>query len=336
MTGPDFVTPYSGFPSFYKAPIVEMSDVREGSGVVAGVPMDQGVVLTRTGTRYGPRAIREASIFFRAIQEAGSEKTAVDIGSKVARRLKEPLNLVDVGDFTIFPQELEKTTDSISGGVSEIVRRGALPVLLGGDHYLTYPSFEGFARGMAERKENVRLGHVHIDSHTDFRDEYAGLGKFNHGTSVRRLSENPVISYKNMAWLGLNGSVLDSDIYRIYRDHGLKMISADDVRDRGIDETIREAVESAADGADAIYVSIDIDVVDSSHAPGTGVPVFEGMTARDFLKGMAALSEYDVIGAFDLCEVSPPYDPSGRTAYLAANALVTLLSPYLTEVVDIE
>ena len=91
-----------------------------------------------------------------------------------------------------------------------------------------------------------------------------------------------------------------------------------------------------ASDASAQITSIDIDVVDSSHAPGTGVPVFEGMTARDFLKLMEALSEYEAIGAFDLCEVSPPYDPSGRTAYLAANALVTLLSPYLTEVVDIE
>ena len=103
-----------------------------------------------------------------------------------------------------------------------------------------------------------------------------------------------------------------------------------------IEEAIKEAVEVASEGAHAIYVSIDIDVVDSSYSPGTGVPVFEGITARDFLSGMATLSTYDVIGAIDLCEVSPPFDPSGRTAYLAANGLVTLLARYLFDVVNID
>ena len=336
MAPQEFVAPYVGFPSFYKAPITDRESVQEGMAVVAGVPMDQGVTLTRTGTRYGPRAIRESSLFFRAVQEAASEQTSMNLDTGVANRLKERPNLVDVGDFTIYPQDIMKTTESILDGVADIVRRGALPVVLGGDHYLTYPAFEGFARGMAERKPGARLGHVHIDSHTDFRESYAGLGRYNHATSVRRLSENPMISYANMAWVGLNGSILDADIYRIYRSQRLKMISANDIRERGIREAVVEAVEAAADGADAIYVSIDIDVVDSAYAPGTGVPVFDGIAARDFLAAVETLSGYDVIGAIDLCEVSPPFDPSGRTAYLAANGLVTFLSRYLFDVVDLD
>ena len=336
MTKPEFIAPHTGFPSFYKTPIVDMEGIEEGMAVVAGVPMDHGVVLTRTGTRYGPRAIREASLFYRSVQEAGSEKTSVNADTGVAMRLKEQLGLVDIGDFTIYPQDLKKTSESVSDGVHQVLRRGGFPVLLGGDHYLTYPAFEGFARAMAERIDSVRLGHVHIDSHTDFRDQYAGFGKYNHGTSVRRISENSAIEYKNMAWVGLNGNILDADIYRIYKDHGLKMVSASDIRDRGIAEAITDAVDTAADGADAIYVSIDIDVVDAAFAPGTGVPVFEGISARDFLVATETLSRYKVIGALDLCEVSPPFDPTERTAYLAANGLVTFLAPYLFDLVNLD
>ena len=195
----EFVAPYAGVPSFYKAPIVGPADIEEGMAVVAGVPMDTGVVLTRTGARYGPRAIREASHFYRAVQEMGVEQTAVNVDTKVARRLKQRPKLADVGDFTIYPQDIMRTTEAISAGVAGIVERGGLPVVLGGDHYLTYPSFEGFAKGIAERRPGAKLGHVHVDSHTDFRDSYADFGRYNHGTCVRRLSENPVIAYKNIA-----------------------------------------------------------------------------------------------------------------------------------------
>ena len=95
--------------------------------------MDQGVTLTRTGTRYGPRAIREASLFYRAVREGAVERTAVHVDTKVAQRLKERPDIVDIGDFTIFPQDIMKTTESISTGVAEIVERGGLPVVLGGD-----------------------------------------------------------------------------------------------------------------------------------------------------------------------------------------------------------
>ena len=114
MDRTEFVAPYAGLPTFYKAPVADVEAVEEGMAVVAGVPMDQGVVLTRTGTRYGPRAIREASLFYRAVQEAGAEQTSVNVDTKVAQRLKERLDLVDIEDLTIFPQDIMKTTESIS------------------------------------------------------------------------------------------------------------------------------------------------------------------------------------------------------------------------------
>ena len=334
MKKAELIAPHTGIPSFYKAPVIDIDKIQKGDPVIAGVPMDHGIVLTRTGTRYGPRAIREASLFYRAVQEGASEKTSVNVQTKKAQRLKERIKLVDVGDIPIYPQDIKQTSESITEDVSFLVKNETLPVLLGGDHYITYPAFEGLCKGFSEFKTNAKIGHVNIDSHTDFRDSYAGLGKFNHGTSVRRLSENPMIEYKNIAWVGLNGNVLDSDIYNIYKKEGLRMITSGDIVDKGIESAIVEAVEAASDGTDAVYLSIDIDVVDTAYAPGTGIPVFEGITSKDFLIATEILSKYPIVKAIDLCEVSPPFDPSERTAYLAANGLVTLLSPYIFDVVD--
>ena len=121
MNRPEFVAPYTGFPSFYKSPITEPDAIEEGMAVVAGAPMDLGVTLTRTGTRYGPRAIREASLFYRAVQEGAVEQTSVHVDTKIAKRLKERPDIIDIGDFTIYPQDIMKTTESISTGVAEIV-----------------------------------------------------------------------------------------------------------------------------------------------------------------------------------------------------------------------
>ena len=100
------------------------------------------------------------------------EHTWVDVDTGVALRLKDRLDLVDVGDFDIDPTDIMKTTWSVVAGVEGIVKRGGLPVVLGGDHYIAYPCFEGFVRGMSERKENLRVGYLHVDTHSDFRFEY--------------------------------------------------------------------------------------------------------------------------------------------------------------------
>ncbi len=332
----DFITDYVGIPTFYNAPQIGLEDVREGMAVVAGAPIDMGILFPRPGARYGPRSIREASLMYRGLQDVASEKTAVNVDSHIARRMKPKLNLGDLGDFNIHPLDIMKTTDSVMEGISDIVKRGAVPILLGGDHYLAYPGFEGFARGLMERGERPKLGYVHIDSHTDFRNSYGELGQYNHGTCARRISENSVVSYKNMSWVGLNGSVMDADIYRMYKTQKLKMSTAKDVKTQGMEHVLRQAMEAAADGTDAVYVSVDIDVVDASHAPGTGAPVFEGIGATDLLDAMAILTEYDCIKALDLCEVAPPLDPGGRTPYLAANALIGYLGEYLFDEVDLD
>ena len=187
-------------------------------------------------------------------------------------RLREKHDVVDLGDFNVYPTDLMKTTDSVIAGMTEVTKRGALPIVLGGDHYVTYPSFTGFAKGLAERKPDARIGYIHIDSHSDFWDNWGELaGRYSHATMVRRITENPMIDFKNLAWVGLNCGV-DLDQIRLRRQHNLEMMTYLDNLERGIEQVMREAMEVASDGTDVVYVSVDIDVVDASESRGPARP----------------------------------------------------------------
>ena len=326
---------YAGLVSFYRAPGIEFDEIKDGMAVVAGVPIDNGIPTGRSGARYGPRAVRETSMRGRSNIESAPEKTLINLHTGIGHRLKDVPNIGDIGDFNIFPTDLMRTTESVKQGMTEIVKRGGFPVVIGGDHYVTYPSFEGFAHGYAERKSNPRLGYIHIDSHSDFRDSMGEIGgRFNHGTMVRRISENPMVSYKNLAWVGLN-SALTTDQQGLRRKHHLLMTTSRQIYDRGIEEIMRLAMDTAAEGVDAVYVSVDIDVIDASESPGTGAPEFEGIKASEFLQLMEMLSEYTPMAALDLCEVAPEWDLSGRTELLAARGLTNVLRPWLYDAVEL-
>ena len=326
---------YAGLVSFFRTPAIEFDQVKEGMAVIAGVPIDNAIPTGRVGARFGPRAIREASMRGRPIHETVEDKTRIDVDTGIGLRLKDDLAVADLGDFNIYPTDLMQTTESVIQGMTEVTKRGAFPLVLGGDHYVAYPSFEGYARGFAERNPNARLGYIHLDSHTDFYDALGpGGGRYNHGTCVRRISENPIISLKNMAWVGLSGTGLSLDQFRLRRDHNLKMLTSKDVRERGIKDVMRDAMEVAADGVDAVYVSVDIDIVSGVESPGTGVPEFFGIGALDFLEAMNMFADYKELGALDLCEVAPEWDPTGRTNMLAANGLLAVLRPWLYDIVE--
>ena len=327
---------YGGLVSFFRTPAIEIEQITDGLAVVAGVPIDNGVTHGRARARFGPRAIREASLaeYFAKFGTTDEENTFIDMVTGTAELLKEKPDVADLGDFNIHPTDLMKTTESVIEGMTEVVKRGGFAVVLGGDHYITYPSFTGFAKGFAERRPNARIGYIHIDSHTDFWDDFAPLGgRYNHGTMARRISENPMVSYKNMAWVGLN-HVLSIDQARLKRDHNLKMMTYLDNRERSIMQVMQEAMDVAADGTDAVYVSVDIDVIDGSESAGTGGPPINGIRAEEFLDAMTLLSSYKEMAAIDLCEVSPEHDHTGRTEMLAARGLINVLNPRLYEAVE--
>ena len=325
---------YGGLVSFFGAPGIELDQITEGLAVVAGVPIDNGISMGRVGARFGPRAIREQSLAVPTAYGTVQDRTLFDAATGKGLQLKERPEIADFGDFNIFPTDLMKTTDSVIEGMAELVKRGAFPVVLGGDHYVAYPSFTGFAKGIAERRPDARIGYIHIDSHDDFWDADPIGGRYNHGTMVRRISENPMVSFKNLAWVGLN-TALNAEQVRLRREHNLKMMTYLDNRERGIEQVMREAMDVASDGTDLVYVSVDIDVVDVSESPGTGAPEFYGVLASEFLQIMDMLSGYKDLAAIDLCEVAPDWDHSGRTVMLASNGLVSLLTPRLFDTVEL-
>jgi len=134
-----------------------------------------------------------------------------------------------------------------------------------------------------------------------------------------------------MAWLGLNGGVLNPETLRFARMHNLKMISTRSIREQGFANAVRQAMEVAQDGTDLVYVSVDIDVCNSADAPGTGSPVFTGLTAAELIGLLSAIGTYSSVAAIDLCEVSPALDPSGSTADLAVEGILALLGQRLFE-----
>jgi len=177
------------------------------------------------------------------------------------------------------------------------------------------------------------MGFIHINAHTDFGDSNSLGGRYHHGTMARRISENPMIDYKNLAWVGLN-SPATLDQFDLKRNHNLKMAIAQNVRDRGIVAIMNDAMETASDGVDAVYVSIDIDVIDAHESTGTVSPEFHGVATNEFFEAMDMRTKFDMLGAFDLCEVSPEWDPSGQTVGIAASGILKILAPILLETVE--
>ena len=320
---------YAGLNTFYRAPIKDFDDVKADEVAVLGVPMDF-TTSARSGGRWGPDSIRRESLDLAMYYHYGNPEL-FDVSAGVLTSLPETARICDVGDVNIFPTDVAEQTQAITSAVQELVRRGSFPVVLGGDHYVAYPSFEGFAAGYRERHPAAKFGYLHFDSHLDFLDNLSFLGRYNHGTSARRVSENPHVA--RMAWVGINWpSAMDLEQYELMRDRGFAVFPSRSIRERGIDSVMREAFEFLDDGTDAIYVSVDIDVVDGAYAPATHSSVFDGITARDLLDAMRVVSSIPKVQAIDLCEVVPSQDVSHRTERLAATALVVAVSPRILDI----
>ena len=158
MNDQDFIASYAGFTSFFNAPIIKLDQIKEGMAVIAGVPMDLGIVFARMGARLGPRGIREVSLQSRAQAQGFPEQIMVDIDTKVALRMKREPLIGDIGDFTIYPTDLAKTTESIKQGVLQIVQRGGFPVVLGGRPLCTLPLLRRFRLGYSRAKDKTSPG----------------------------------------------------------------------------------------------------------------------------------------------------------------------------------
>lgn len=253
---------------------------REAWAVLLGVPYDATATFRR-GSALAPAAIRWAS-------------ESIETYSRVLRRDLEELRFADQGDLDVAGMTPEAMVETVRAAVGRLPA-GALPVLVGGEHTLTV----GAVSALAERHPNMAV--LQIDAHTDLRDEYEGR-PLSHATVMRRIMD--VVPAERIVALGLRaGTRAEFEQIRQYRAAAPRL---------GISSEVWTYLADRP-----AYVTIDIDAVDPADAPGTGNPEPEGLPAGDLLRFVRRLGDLRVVG-MDLVEVSPPYDPSGRTAVLAA------------------
>jgi agmatinase len=321
----DTVHWYAGPSTFYRAPQRDAEQLPESSVGVLGVPLDSWT-LGRNGQRYAPRAIREASLYLAGYYGLQPEPVGyVNVRSGEVWTVPDSPRIFDVGDVRLHQGDVMAQTEAIAGSVASITRQGAMPVVIGGDHYVPYPSFLGFVRGLQERKPDAKVGFLNLDGHFDLWDEFRDMGRFNHGTFARRIAEHEAVG--KMVWWGLNGTnIMEPEQLQLCQERGFAAYTVESIRRRGVEETIREALEIASEGADAVYVTFDIDVTDGAHAPGTHSIVVDGLTSGEVLHALTVVPDFEIVKAFDVCEMIPQYDVGGgRTARYAAHAILAVI-----------
>ena len=301
---------YVGPVSWGRQPAVagaaELGRLRPDIAIV-GVPYDDGV-SHRPGARFGPRAIRDAYL-------PGTHSLALGIEPF------EVLSVVDAGDVALVPGDPDRAHATIFHRLREIAATGAVPIVLGGDHSITWP----VASAIAEVRHPRTLGIVHFDAHADTApDQWGTLG--GHGSPMRRLIESGAVAGRNFVQVGLRGYWPPPDVFAWMADQGMRWHLMREIEERGAEAVVDDAIAEALDGADLVYLSVDIDVIDPGMAPGTGTPEPGGLLTRELLRAVRRIAGATEIAAMDVVEVSPPYDHAEVTATAASRVVLEAVS----------
>lgn len=295
--------PFVGISTFAKSPYEPDWSRIDADVAVMGAPFDCGTQW-RAGTRFGPRGIREASTLF-AFGHAG----AYDFDDDTT--YLDGVRIVDIGDADIIHTDTAASHANIEAGVRAILRAGALPVVLGGDHSINIPCINAFS-------DEAPVHVVQIDAHLDFVDERHGV-RVGHGNPMRRAAEKPWV--EGMTQIGIrNVSSTAKEGYEAAQAMGSDILSVRMVRRLGI-----AAVLDRIPAGRRYYLTLDIDGFDPSIAPGTGTPSHGGFQYYEVLDIVAGLAKRGTIVGIDLVEVAPDYDRTGTTAILAAQILLNTL-----------
>lgn len=291
---------YAGLLTYGGVPYTE--DATELAGVdvaIVGAPFDD-LVSDRPGTRFGPRAIRGASLGAGPHLEAKLDPLA-------------ELRVVDFGDAPVVPADPAGSLRAIEATVAEVLAAGAFPVVLGGDHSI------GEADLRACSAVYGPLGVVQFDTHTDTGKEVFGV-EISHGTHMYRLVEEGVIAPERYVQIGLRGYWPWREDFAWQEERGITSLFMHDVRELGIGEVVERA--AAKIGAGPVFMTVDVDVLDPAFAPGTGTPEPGGMTSVDLLWACRRLAErLELVGA-DVVEVAPLAVGSADVTALVADRIV--------------
>jgi agmatinase len=275
-----------------------------------------GTASSRPGAKHGPAAIRKASLIYSSqTQSRGS----IELRNMRTGRVHLPSNasIVDYGDLHVFQSNPEKQIASAIAESYRIAATNKVAIFLGGEHMISAATYHGVAAAAATRKR--RVAYLQIDHHFDFGDTSVLHGRYYHGSNARRISELSLLPPAGIGFFGV-GDLTSNRQFLSLTELGYPIVSTLDLMQEGVVKPLHGICRSLLDRADEIYVSIDIDVCDSSCAPGTGHVTAGGLNSREFLSICDVIKNYP-IAALDIVEVSPQYDPSGATSNLAARFL---------------
>jgi agmatinase len=292
---------FAGPPTFALLP--RRDEVTRCDVAVVGVPFDSGTSY-RPGARFGPAAVRQGSRLLRPWHPG------LGVGPLVAQQV------ADAGDIACNPFDINESVDQIQAGAAELLEGAGHLLAIGGDHTIAFP----LLRVVRQRFGPVAL--VHFDAHLDTWQTYFGA-PVTHGTPFRRAAEEGLFLDSHSMHIGIRGPVYAASDLEEDAELGFRTVTAMDIERIGVEGTLSRIRERVGDAP--LYISIDIDVLDPAHAPGTGTPEAGGLTSRELLGILRGLAGAPLVGA-DVVEVSPAYDHAEITAVAAAHVSYELLA----------
>ncbi len=278
--------------------------------VIVGAPFDGGTSY-RSGCRFGPQAMRITDY----LPHDGS-RPSLALG---VDPLKE-LGVVDIGDVEMPSGDTELSLTRLEAQIAQLAAANIIPIILGGDHSIALPDVTGIAHHVGFGRVSV----IHFDAHADTADMQFG-SLYGHGTPMRRLIESGACRGDRFLQIGLRGYWPEDETLQWMADQGMRSFEMSEIVARGLDAVLDEAFDIATDDCDAVFLSVDVDVVDPGSAPGTGTPEPGGLTSRQLLDAVRRIAMELPLAGMDVVEVAPPYDHAEITAFLGNRVVLEAL-----------
>ena len=286
---------YAGPSTFARLP--ELRDVEDCDVAIIGVPFDAGTSY-RPGARFGPQSVRQASRQLRTNYHPNYDVEPFKVQQ-----------VADAGDIACNPFDIDEAIKQIEKGSTELLQKVGSIVTIGGDHTIALPLLRSI-----NKKVGGPVALVHFDAHLDTWDTYFGA-PYTHGTPFRRAREEKLFLDDASMHIGIRGPLYSTNDLKNDRELGFKTIHCDEFQTNTIDQIVKRIKDRI--GNNPLYISIDIDVLDPAHAPGTGTPEVAGMTTREILNVLRGLAGSQLVSA-DVVEVAPAYDHAELTSTAAA------------------
>ncbi|MDP6451988.1 MAG: agmatinase [SAR202 cluster bacterium] len=292
--------------TFFNTPLCDDLSTLNSDIAFVGMPFDQGT-FGRPGARYGPDGVRDARSYTYFSQQDGQEAVGY-FSSDVGAELLKNVTMADCGNITVVPSDVNQNFKKLTDVVEKIAERGAFPVVVGGDHAITFPVVRGL--GIFDPVDIV-----HFDAHMDYSHETQGV-LYTHGSPIRRCHELPFV--RNISSIGIRKE--SRKVYDEAIADGNLIVTTGRFKTLGA-----QAAMDLVPPSENLYVTLDIDVLDPVHAPGTGTPETGGLYYEEMRESLICLARNHKIVGFDIVEVAPPYDQSEITTMVAAKLIIDFL-----------